>query len=260
MNTLITDNQESSQTEVRDLENPRLELLQKLGSKCSLCPETDERILQIDHKLGHGYLEKEYFDSKDAMYQYYLDNFEKESQYIQVLCFNCNTKKRIVNEEKRGRPSLKEYSSLYTDSKYIDAEKIKENIDDFLSKNPQFIPIHERFAPKLEKLMEFELKRRKLNQEITKISSEFPKSIHKLFELKVPQTDQSTDALIRALVDYMKNHTETDGTIDMLQVDAVFSDESNWSRKHVNYAINKMISYGLLAKTPTGEYKLVSSY
>lgn len=126
--------------------NLRLELLQKLGMKCVICGESDTRIIHIDHKLGQGYLEKEYFEKKEDMLQFYLDNFKTESKYLQPLCFNCNTKKRIENKEQRGRPSLTEYFKIVMDMNPTHEERTKI-IYEFLHSNPQFIPINDRYVP-----------------------------------------------------------------------------------------------------------------
>jgi len=124
----------------------RLELLQKLGGKCTICGETDTRILHVDHKLGHWYLEKQYFKDKESMLSYYHKHFEEESKYLQPLCFNCNTKKRIENKETAGRKSLEEYIKLL----FTMNEQTISKMDEFLHENPQFIPIH---GPKLSDLL-----------------------------------------------------------------------------------------------------------
>lgn len=153
----------------------RLELLEKLGGKCIICNETDSRILHIDHKLGQGYLEKEYFKNNELMYEYYLKHFEVESKYIQILCFNCNIKKRIVNSETRGRPSLRAWVKLVLE--YCAKETLVEEEKRFCDENPQFIPILKRILPPLARFFKIETQCRKMEEELEKALFDIPEPI-----------------------------------------------------------------------------------
>lgn len=66
----------------------------QVSGKCK-----DIRCLQIDHKNGDGYKDKQRFKSTTAMYLYYLKNLEEAKRNLQVLCANCNWIKRIDNHE-----------------------------------------------------------------------------------------------------------------------------------------------------------------
>ena len=87
----------------------RLEILLRLGGHCVICHETDPNVLHVDHIMGNGYLEKIYFkEMKMDMYYTYLKDFEFEKKYLQVMCINCNYKKRIKNKETKNRITLAE--------------------------------------------------------------------------------------------------------------------------------------------------------
>src|SRR5262245_12786328 len=75
----------------------RLEAFAKLGGKCVRCDTTDTTILQIDHVRGDGAAER-----SDGIYAYalYRRIMANQGQY-QLLCANCNSRKRIENKECR---------------------------------------------------------------------------------------------------------------------------------------------------------------
>jgi hypothetical protein len=73
----------------------RTKVLQKFGSKCMQCGFDDFRALQIDHINGGGSSERKTL-KKDSLYREVLkDNTNK----YQLLCANCNSIKRIENNE-----------------------------------------------------------------------------------------------------------------------------------------------------------------
>lgn len=133
----------------------RHDIVDALGGKCVVCGRTDKNILHIDHIYGQGYLEKEWFSSKNEMLFWYYQFSKYEYPYLQVLCMNCNLTKRIENEEGKGRPSLKEFEQFYfvVDKKISTFEEKNEyfnkKIDEkknFLEKYPQFIPLDRRLS------------------------------------------------------------------------------------------------------------------
>jgi len=144
-------------------------VVERLGGKCVVCDEIDIHVLHVDHKYGQGYLEKEYFESNDDMFKYYIMNWREESKYIQVLCMNCNLKKRIENKETAGRPKLKELESYLLHETYdpkkltLDEYKKKQEyltlqekqLEVFLKDNPQFVPIHKRMIRIYERIDDF---------------------------------------------------------------------------------------------------------
>lgn len=90
----------------------REELVSKLGGKCISCGTTAYQVLVIDHIFGQGYLEQEYFKNKNEMYRQYLQDFDYESQFIQILCYNCNVRKRQNYKEHARRPKLTRFPLL----------------------------------------------------------------------------------------------------------------------------------------------------
>ena len=67
-------------TEIHDL----------LGGKCKHCGEKDTRVLQIDHVYGDGAQERRNGLTRMQLYR----NIERNTKRYQLLCANCNWKKR----------------------------------------------------------------------------------------------------------------------------------------------------------------------
>jgi len=126
----------------------RENVIEKLGGKCIQCGITDTSILHIDHKLGQGYLEKEFFKNPKVMYECYAKNFEHEGKFLQVLCMNCNYSKRIANKETKARPKLSE--SVFDKQPPFDledkekSERLQKDMFDYLDEYPQFMPFFTR--------------------------------------------------------------------------------------------------------------------
>jgi hypothetical protein len=85
----------------------RLDAVQKLGGKCSnsecrwvnddgTLGCTDPEILQIDHKHGGGHQERKRVGSPSTYYKLIIAD---ETGKYQLLCANCNWKKRYENGE-----------------------------------------------------------------------------------------------------------------------------------------------------------------
>lgn len=78
----------------------RDQLFEILGGKlCIGCGETDERCLQFDHKNGGGRKDVEKHKSSREMYRYYIANPDIAKETLQVMCANCNWKKKFDNNE-----------------------------------------------------------------------------------------------------------------------------------------------------------------
>jgi len=73
------------------------EIFQLLGNKCKHCGEKDERVLQIDHVFSDGAKERKL--SRIALY----NNVEEKPKRYQLLCANCNWKKRSWEFNPIGR-------------------------------------------------------------------------------------------------------------------------------------------------------------
>jgi len=239
--------------------NLRLELLKKLGGKCTICGETDTRIIHVDHKLGHGYLEKEYFEKKENMLKYYLDNFDTESKYLQPLCFNCNTKKRIENREQRGRPSLEDYLKMVVDTNFGNLDKRLVRIEDFLHDNPQFVPIHDRFIPVFSDYLQLEIKQReilekkqKLKEKLSNgISNKVLNTVFKNLFIKNQETKTYTNSkyneLSPKIYEFVKNKEgESKQPVDFVYIHAEFIDEGPWSLNDIRETVDHMLKNSLL--------------
>ena len=73
-----------------------------LGHTCYTCGEFDKRCLQFDHINGNGHKDKRRFYDCTDMFRYYGQHPEEAKEILQVLCSNCNWKKRYEKEEKFG--------------------------------------------------------------------------------------------------------------------------------------------------------------
>ena len=81
---------------IRD--NHRKEIFNLLGRKCVKCEESDVRCLQIDHINGGGRKEAKSVNSQ-AFYRNILTKIRNGSKDYQILCANCNWRKRDENGE-----------------------------------------------------------------------------------------------------------------------------------------------------------------
>lgn len=76
----------------------RKSLIRSLGGQCVNCGYfKDFRALQLDHKVGDGYLDRKRIGSK--VYRYYISNIAEARINLQVLCANCNSIKCSKNLE-----------------------------------------------------------------------------------------------------------------------------------------------------------------
>ena len=81
------------------------EIFTLLGNKCSnpncLVPNgcSDPMCLQIDHVNGGGLKEYKQFPNMLAFYKFVLEKIKKSSKDYQLLCANCNQKKRYEKGE-----------------------------------------------------------------------------------------------------------------------------------------------------------------
>lgn len=85
--------------------NLRMKIFKLLGNKCSnpncTVPngERDWRALQIDHVNGGGRRETKKFKTPIGYYVFVLKQIKAGSKNYQLLCANCNWKKRYDNNE-----------------------------------------------------------------------------------------------------------------------------------------------------------------
>jgi hypothetical protein len=74
-----------------------MRILDLLGNKCVRCGETDWRCLQIDHINGGG--TKDFAHGANARYCKIIREIKAGLNKYQLLCANCNWKKRYENHE-----------------------------------------------------------------------------------------------------------------------------------------------------------------
>lgn len=73
----------------------RKTVIEMYGGKCVRCGESDYRCLQLDHIHGGGIKELRSYGGTISVYLKALKHPEK----YQLLCANCNWKKRYENDE-----------------------------------------------------------------------------------------------------------------------------------------------------------------
>jgi hypothetical protein len=76
------------------LKQHKFKILGLLGKTCSFCDFDDVRCLQLDHILGGGYEERKWLNALAIHYKAL-----KNPTGFQILCVNCNWKKRLENKE-----------------------------------------------------------------------------------------------------------------------------------------------------------------
>jgi hypothetical protein len=63
-------------------------------------PLTDRDVLTFDHKNDDGAQDRRNHGSAEYTFRYYAHNLEAAKANLQILCFNCNWKKRRAAESK----------------------------------------------------------------------------------------------------------------------------------------------------------------
>ena len=79
-----------------------------LGNKCKKCKIRDSKVLQIDHVNSDGYKERHLSRSK-----LYAKVFNEPKRY-QLLCANCNWRKRSQDFKKQKRQKQGFWRRLFT--------------------------------------------------------------------------------------------------------------------------------------------------
>lgn len=69
-----------------------------LGNKCAMCRNKDRDVLQIDHVYGGGSQERKRTNSISR-----CNKVLKTPEKYQILCANCNIKKKKEEERRNGR-------------------------------------------------------------------------------------------------------------------------------------------------------------
>lgn len=82
----------------------REEILLNLGMVCTVCGNSDIRVLHIDHINGGGIRHRKEFGSR---YQYYKSIIDCGYSGLQLLCANCNFKKKREEDRLYGRSHRK---------------------------------------------------------------------------------------------------------------------------------------------------------
>jgi hypothetical protein len=95
----IRHRQEKNDNAKKRLLKFRLEILSLLGNKCVQCEESDFRCLQIDHVNGYGSKDRKTVSAGIPYYIYLIKKIKNGSKDYQILCANCNWKKKYDNRE-----------------------------------------------------------------------------------------------------------------------------------------------------------------
>jgi hypothetical protein len=70
------------------------------GKKCVTCNESDDSCLQFDHIKGNGHADrKKHGNHSRTLYLYYIAHPDEARKTLQVMCSNCNWKKKKRNNE-----------------------------------------------------------------------------------------------------------------------------------------------------------------
>lgn len=78
----------------------RIMAISYLGSKCVNCGISDIDCLQFDHINDDGYIIRKKSDKSGSdVYKVILNNIEESRKILQLLCANCNWKKKTFREE-----------------------------------------------------------------------------------------------------------------------------------------------------------------
>lgn len=92
----------------KQIQSLKIEIFEFFGNKCNepTCAVPngmkDLRALQIDHKLGNGYKQREKRDYL-KYYKTILEDLKNGSSDYQLLCANCNLIKKVENKEHTKR-------------------------------------------------------------------------------------------------------------------------------------------------------------
>ncbi|HKT22840.1 MAG TPA: hypothetical protein VJR06_09575 [Nitrososphaerales archaeon] len=79
--------------------NAREKLMQALGQECVRCGQTDPDILQLDHIMDDGPDDlRRFHGGNTSMYLFYSKDIPHARTKLQILCANCNWKKRAERQ------------------------------------------------------------------------------------------------------------------------------------------------------------------
>jgi hypothetical protein len=96
---------ESKEQKRESHKNKKLIVIKKYGGCCVFCKDTELAILTIDHKNNNGAADRKRFSCSRAFY-HELRVGQPRSD-LQVLCFNCQWRKRIYGDDITKWDSLK---------------------------------------------------------------------------------------------------------------------------------------------------------
>ena len=78
----------------------KIKIYQILGNRCRDCGESDERVLQIDHRYSDGNKERNL--SRSQLYK----RVESSTNRYQLLCANCNWRKRSKDFKVQAKDTI----------------------------------------------------------------------------------------------------------------------------------------------------------
>lgn len=76
----------------------RTDILDEFGGKCALCGFGDKDVLQFDHVSGGGTADRSKYNGRPKLWLLHVRDSLRSGE-MQILCANCNTKKKIQNNE-----------------------------------------------------------------------------------------------------------------------------------------------------------------
>lgn len=77
----------------------RRDAVERLGNKCCWCGESDYLVLTIDHINGDGHVERKSISNKKMLDIIIYSPLEIVKTRYQILCWNCQYRKKIKNKE-----------------------------------------------------------------------------------------------------------------------------------------------------------------
>lgn len=90
-------NRESENKRLRELrQNQRKKIIEKYGSKCVCCGESQYEFLNIDHKNNDGAIHRKKMGGSSKIISWIIKNNYPDD--FQILCFNCNLAKSIYGQ------------------------------------------------------------------------------------------------------------------------------------------------------------------
>jgi len=255
-----------------------LKLCVKLGGKCNECNTTDPDIWEIHHIDENGYLEREWFRvNKINSWKYYLDHFDEEKQYLQVLCRNCHKKISIKNRENKSNVRFTDFPEFTLP---LNSDNI-HRIAKILENNSVLWQTFSRQLRMLVDVTELSGKLRENQISIKSSITDFQElaTFEEFFKLRSTEhylkyvTKEEIDDLLKTyglgawLIDEIHwsgdgderevardYHVIPDGCYEGIPI---FTFHEKFGKRKTNKYLELMLSEGIIYESAAGKYKLV---